>query len=259
MKQDTSSSYNNIEELSKVIGFNPNEPYLAPNKIRYKLGKLDRKLANELTKHIVTIRKSISKTIHLKDQEGKYFWYCQTPEIEKYLHKIDTEFRNDLLTFVGKGIEQINKNSLLMDSLTEEAFYSSRIEGAITTHKRAKELVKRELLPQNKSERMMKNNYFAMDFILKHKNEHFDVNMILELHKIVTQSTLDPDDEKYIGKFRDNNNTCIKNISTNEINYTPPDHKRIKALINDLVNWVTSDEPFVHPVLKASIIHFYLS
>ncbi|MDH4128722.1 MAG: Fic family protein, partial [Spirochaetota bacterium] len=44
-----------------------------------------------------------------------------------------------------------------------------------------------------------------------------------------------------------------------EIIYTPPDHKRIKALINDLVNWVTSDEPFVHPVLKASIIHFYLS
>jgi Fic family protein len=79
---------------------------------------------------------------------------------------------------------------------------------------------------------------------------------ILEMHRIVTDRIVDPD---YNGKFRQRQ-VVIRNSQTGAISYTPPPAAEVPYLIDDLINWINSDETReLHPVLKAGIIHYELS
>jgi len=56
-------------------------------------------------------------------------------------------------------------NNLLINALIEEAISSSQLEGAATTRKVAKEMLRQKREPKNRSERMIVNNYRAMQYI----------------------------------------------------------------------------------------------
>ncbi|MFH0937520.1 MAG: Fic family protein [Candidatus Daviesbacteria bacterium] len=79
---------------------------------------------------------------------------------------------------------------------------------------------------------------------------------ILEIHKLVIEKLLP---EEASGKFR-KRQVVVKNTRTGQISYTPPPAAEIPYLIEDLLNWINSDESDeVHPVLKAGIIHYELA
>ncbi len=242
-----------MNELDRLIE-QQNDPYRTPKEIRFRLAKTSRKLADRITHRIVSYRKKQSKIIPLKDQSGKDFWYFSAPQLEEYLHKIDMEFNGEILDFLGREVQ----SKLLMDDIFDEAYFSSRIEGAITTRQRAKDMIKNKLKPINKSEYMIGNNYYAMDYILNHSSGKLNIGIILELHGIVTQNTLEAEDGQYSGKFREAD-VWINDDITGETIYQPPHHGKIKELMASLIQWVNEDKPFIHPVLEASIIHFYLS
>ncbi len=50
----------------------------------------------------------------------------------------------------------------------EESIASSQMEGAVTTTKKAKEMLRKNIRPKDGSERMIVNNYRAMMFIKDH-------------------------------------------------------------------------------------------
>jgi len=60
------------------------------------------------------------------------------------------------------------------------------------------------------------------------------------------------------GKYRETNDIAVIDILTGEIFYTPPDFKLVPSLIEDLCYFIneTPKEQFMHPIIKASIIHF---
>jgi len=224
--------------------------YLNKIEIGFRLpGELN---LSEIWQEIQRDRKSRREVLDLRDEKGEKFWYVNLKPLQAKLHKIDSHGRDSLYSYIKPDIE----NELLVDSIIEEAWASNIIEGAFTTHKRAQELVRRNLTPKDKNELMMKNNHLAMTYILEHRQSEFNLDLILKIHQMITRGTLD--DPEYAGKFRDDEVFIWD--KTNTVICKPMAAENIEPCLHNLVVWVntTSDEDFIHPVVKASIIHFYL-
>jgi len=224
--------------------------YLNKIEIGFRLpGELN---LSEVWQEIQEERKGRGEVLDLQDEKGNNFWYFNIKPLQFKLHQIDSRGRDSLYSYIKPDIE----NELIFDSIIEEAWASNIIEGAFTTHKRAQELVRRNLTPKDKNELMTKNNHLAMTYILEHRDSEFNIDLILRIHQTITQGTLD--DPEYAGKFRDDE-VFIRD-KTNTVIFKPMAADKIEPCLNNLVTWVNthSDEDFIHPVVKASIIHFYL-
>lgn len=205
----------------------------------------------EVWQEIQKERRSKAEPLTLMDEKGRNFWYVNTKPLQAKLHQIDSRGKDSLYSYIKPEIE----SELVFDSILEEAWASNIIEGAFTTHKRAKELVRRNLTPKDKYELMMKNNHQAMTFIIENLESDFSIDFILNLHHIITQDTLE--DPEYAGKFRDDD-VFIRD-KTNTVIFKPMTAEKIEESFKNLVTWVNtqSDEDFIHPIVKASIIHFF--
>ena len=62
-----------------------------------------------------------------------------------------------------------NRERYLISSLMEEAISSSQMEGAATTRKVAKEMLRKKISPKDKSQQMIFNNYQTIRFITANK------------------------------------------------------------------------------------------
>jgi Fic family protein len=202
--------------------------------------------------HILADRKGRGETLTLLDEQGRNFWYVNTKPLQAKLHHIDSRGKDTLYRNIKREIE----HELILDSIIEEAWASNIIEGAFTTHKRAQELVRRDLTPKDKNDLMMKNNHLAMTYILENREVAFSIDLILQLHRIITQETLD--DPDYCGNFR-NDDVYIWD-KTGTIIFKPMKAEKILPRLNNFIEWVKTDseEDFIHPIIKASIIHFYM-
>jgi Fic family protein len=140
----------------------------------------------------------------------------------------------------------------------EEAIASSQIEGAITTRKKAKEMLRKNINPRNKSEQMIVNNYVSIQKILEWKNEDLTKEKLLELHRMVSNRTLDNDDDE--GKFRDDNEVKVIDAIDGEVVHYPPDFSEMDRLVKELCIFFNSDKKgvFIHPIIKGCIIHFMI-
>ena len=79
----------------------------------------------------------------------------------------------------------------LVNSLMEEAIRSSQLEGATTSRRVAKEMLRTGREPRDRGERMIANNYRALQFVREEMGDRLDLEALLELHRIVTEGTLD--------------------------------------------------------------------
>ncbi len=85
---------------------------------------------------------------------------------------------------------------------------------------------------------------------------NFTIETILEIHKLTTEKILSLQTS---GQFRVRQ-VVIKNTKTGQVSYTPPPAVEVPYLVEDLVNWINSDEGrAVHPIIKAGIIHYELA
>lgn len=235
----------------KLIDQFTSENYYSKEDVGYRLPN-DVPL-NDFWDEMLTYRKHRSIYLPFKDQVGEDFWYLLTPALQKKIYEIDSSGKDSLYRVVKKEIE----SELVKDSLMEEALYSSVIEGAFSTMKRLKELVDEKKLPRDINDQMVLNNYRAMQFIFQEKHKDLSVQFILDLHKIVTEKTLF-EDEAYAGRFRDDW-VYVKDKAGRTI-YTPPAADQISLAMEKLVAWVNdkSEANFIHPIIKASFVHFYL-
>ena len=84
----------------------------------------------------------------------------------------------------------------------EEAIFSSQMEGAATTRKVAKEMLRRQITPKDKSQQMISNNYQTIQFIVAHKDTPLSPELLMHVHRLMTENTM-PNQED-AGRFRQN-------------------------------------------------------
>ena len=156
-------------------------------------------------------------------------------------------------------IDPNNKEQYLVSSLMEEAIYSSQMEGAATTRKVAKEMLKKKMVPKDESQQMIHNNYQTIQFIVSHKNEPLSEELLLQVHRLMTEKTMQhPDDA---GRFRSNNDVVVENGITHETVHTPPPYTEIPQFVDDLCEFFNerNGKQFIHPIIRGIIIHFMIS
>ncbi len=196
----------------------------------------------------------------VKAISGKNFTYMFTKSLYQKLNYIDTNGAGIIKSLSGNPTEA-QASKFIIGSLTEEAIASSQIEGANTTRKVAKEMILSQRAPRNKDEQMIVNNYRAMQKADDWKDLPMSEKILLELQEILTDQTLDNVDEG--GRFRsDKDEIVVHDAVTGEIVHTPPREEEMFVELKRLIEYANTEEQedeFIHPVIKATILHFWLA
>ena len=235
----------NAEAISKI-----NDEYYYWDKVKYHTPK---GIAQEdFWAAVKYLRKSNYKKYSFYTCELSLF---ETNKMQEILHNIDMNFGGVLAS--SSIIPDKNKQYYLLSSIMEEAIASSQMEGASTTRKVAKEMLRKQAKPKDKSQQMILNNYNTIRYLSAHKNQGLTPELLLDIHKQITENTLDnPEDE---GRFRTDDNIHVMNVMTGEIAHEPPSYKLLEDSIIQLCIFINEDKTFIHPIIKAIILHFMIS
>lgn len=189
---------------------------------------------------------------------GKYgITLTLTNQMQRMCHEIDMNWGGSWGTDSIIGDE--NKEQYLVGSLMEEAIYSSQMEGAATTRKVAKEMLRKKMTPKDKSQQMIANNYQTIQFIVSHKDALLTPELLLQIHQLMTEHTMQ--DPQEAGCFRSNNDVVVENGITHETVHIPPTYEEIPNFVEDLCLFFNEkDAPqFIHPIIRGIIIHFMVA
>lgn len=223
--------------------------YYSKEEMGYRLSpntKLD-----QLWPEVLEYRQIKAEFLPFNDQQDQPFWFVLTPQLQETLHHIDSRGKDSLYRVVQKEIQ----DELIEQALIEEALFSSVIEGAFSTLRRARELIVEGKKPRDVSDQMVANNAKIMRYVLEHRNSECSLEMMHTLQGMVTEKTLDRAEDS--GRFRDDL-VYIRNAQ-GEIIYTAPPAETVESSMQALIDWINKphDRAFIHPILMASILHTY--
>jgi Fic family protein len=214
---------------------------------------------------IKLVRQAALKTLPLTDAAGQPFRYALTDMIARLLHEIDLGAGGN----IGMPDPIVNpqtRSQYVMHSLFQEAVTSSQLEGAATTRAAAKEMLRTGRPPRTLGERMILNNYLTMQRIAEWKQRPLDEQLIFEMHRMVTEGTLE--DPTAAGRLRRaDEKITVQDEITGEVFHSPPPAEQLTRRLKKLCNFAKGSiddvgKPhggFVHPVVRAIILHFWLA
>jgi Fic family protein len=152
------------------------------------------------------------------------------------------------------------RDAYLVNSLMEEAITSSQLEGASTERRVAREMLRSGRPPRDHSEQMILNNYKAMHFAREHRVDPLSSDLISALHRVVTHGTLDkPDAAGRPRTAESDEDIAAWDNQDNKILHTPPPANQLALRTAQLCQFANQAEPFIHPVVRSIIVHFWLA
>ena len=175
--------------------------------------------------------------------------------IQRTIHEIDSRIASGFLT--SGGVDDKRRIMLSISSMMEESIASSQLEGASTTTKLAKKLLRSNLQPKDRSQKMILNNYRAMQLIKGRLNEPLTADFIREVHWTVTDGLMDDPDAS--GRFREDDSIAVRDVYEDVTYHIPVSHEMVADMIDSLCEYANDDSEFVHPIIKGIIIHFTIA
>jgi Fic family protein len=202
------------------------------------------------------------RRLRLTEKSGEPFKYSLPDLLLRSLHHVDQRCGGEVAMDEVVTTDRQARNRYLVNSLMEEAIRSSQLEGATTSRSVAKELLRSGREPKDRSERMILNNFRALQFMRDEMRGPLTPASVLELHRIVTDGTLDgpaaagrlqrPGEERVAVFDRDDGRRI----------HTPPRAEELPERLLRLCEFANEDEDserFVHPVIRAILLHFCLA
>ena len=192
--------------------------------------------------------------------DGNPFRFTNIDGVQEMVHRIDQQASGRIQTD-GIVASVGSRDRYLVSSLVEEAITSSLLEGAATTRRVGKELLRTGREPRDTSERMILNNYLALQRAkeLASSGEPLTPDHVLELHGIVTDGTLD--DESEAGRLQQPGDKRVAIYWIDgQLLHRPPPAEQLPARLELLCRFANGDtgEGFLHPVVQAMLIHFWI-
>lgn len=206
-------------------------------------------------------RRSLYRRLPLTDENGRPFSFSMTDQIQRWVHQVDRE-ASGRIELPEHVTNPAIRDRYIVSSLIEESFRSSQLEGASTTRAVAKEMIRTKREPRTISERMIMNNFWAMEWVREHRNDDLTVEMLLELHGIVTKDTLEAPDGG--GRLRRPDEPVqVVDPKDDEVVHIPPRAdllpERIVKLCAFANGGVDDEGAFLHPVARSILVHFWLA
>jgi Fic family protein len=234
-----------------------NREYLYWDKVKY-LALPDGVTAEDAWRALKISRHLSRHSAPFTDQTGRLFGYSLTEELQRCLMVIDQQAGGSIISSTPSIPDHARKRYLI-SNLMEEAIASSQLEGAATTRAKAKDMLRSGRKPVTTAERMISNNYQAILRIKEVLGDALSPSLLLELQTILTDGTCaEPGD---CGRFRtDSDNIVVGTDENEQALYVPPAAGVIQQELERLCAFANTDEgEFVHPVIKAAILHFWLA
>jgi Fic family protein len=206
-------------------------------------------------------RRQLYREIPLSDPQGENFVYAVPDLIFQALHYVDQRCSGEIAMGDVVTADEQARQHYLVNSLMEEAIRSSQLEGATTSRQAAKALLRSGRKPKDRSERMILNNYRALQFMREGIGDTLTPEAVVELQRILTEGTLDnPDaagrlqrpDEERVAVFDRNDHTLL---------HKPPPAEQLPERLEALCRFANEEEDserFIHPVIRAILLHFWI-
>lgn len=202
------------------------------------------------------------RQVPLHGTDGSTFSFAVPDEVARLLHFADQRCSGEIaMSEVATADDQARRH-YLVNSLMEEAIRSSQLEGATTSRRVAKEMLRTGRPPKDRSERMIANNYRALQFMREEIGDQLRPEAVLALQGILTEGTLD--DPSAAGGLQspDDERVAVWDLDDGTLIHKPPPAEelpeRLEAMCN-FANGVDDPERFIHPVIRAIVLHFWLA
>jgi Fic family protein len=200
-------------------------------------------------------RRSTYRALPFVDIGGRPFVLASPDELQRQLSEIDRNLSGrvpipDQLTSTG------SRDRYVVSALIEEAITSSQLEGASTTSKVARDMLRSGRQPRTKHERMIFNNFAAMQIIRNMAQKPLTPEMLYEIHKRLTDGTLD--DEEDAGRLRkDQVHVTVDSMPV----FEPPPAEQLPKRLERFIAFANESTPgfYIHPIVRAVLLHFILA
>lgn len=247
------------DRLTSLLGAGlsnlPEDKYLHWDALRFK--PAPEGLSHEEWWFALKLSRSASmQSLPFQDESGRAFQFGFPPYVLRMLHMVDRD-ASGRIELPEVVTNPQTRDRFLVRSLIEEAITSSQLEGAATTRKDAKEMLRQGRKPRTRGEQMIMNNYRAMELIRESYDTPLTTEFILELHRTLTHDTLD--DATAAGRWRrsDEGVSVVDQRDNTEL-HVPPPADQLPSRIERLLTFANGgdDGPFIHPVIRSILIHF---
>lgn len=207
-------------------------------------------------------RQPLLRALPLTDAASEAFSYGIPDLVARGLHYIDQRCSGEIAMPEVVTADDQARRHYLVNSLMEEAIRSSQLEGATTTRRVAKELLRSGREPKDRSELMILNNYRALQYMRDEMDETLTPGAVLELQRILSDGTLDDPDAAGRLQRPDEVRVSVVDPKTGEVIHTPPPADQLPSRLRamcDFANEGEAPDRFLHPVVRAILLHFWLA
>lgn len=202
-----------------------------------------------------TGRRQRARELPLKQKDGGPFTYVLTDRI--------LEACEDIARRAGGQIELSEstldlgrRDTYIFQSLVEESITSSQLEGASTSRRVAKEMLETRREPRDRSERMILNNFEAMEFMRTLRDKNVTPELVLEIHRVVTDGVLD--DPQDAGRLEQPGGERVSIYGhDDQVLHRPPRAEELPERLQALCDFANGQHAaYLSPVVRAVVIHF---
>ncbi|HSZ14589.1 MAG TPA: Fic family protein [Solirubrobacteraceae bacterium] len=199
----------------------------------------------------------------LRDPAGHSFTYGTPPQVQRLLHYVDRHCSGEIAMPEVVTSDEHARHHYLVNSVMEEAIRSSQLEGATTSRRVAKDLLRSGRPPRDRSELMIVNNYRALELMRERMGDELSPELVMTLQRILTEGTLD--DPTAAGRLQspDEERVVVLDTSTGETIHVPPPASELPARLEAMcafANRADNDAgAFLHPVIRGILLHFWLA
>lgn len=193
----------------------------------------------------------------IRNTDGTRFTFKKVNFLEELLHNLDLSLGG---SFLGADLSKDEKKIFLQNGIAEEAISSSQIEGALTSSKVARDMIAKWRKPMTKDEKMILNNYRAMNYIKDElTRESLTKEHLIGLQSMLTDGTLENPLE--VGRLRtDEDLIVVQDGITGEVYHNPPPEDELIKELDNFIQYANDEDEwgFTHPFIKAVILHFWI-
>lgn len=204
-------------------------------------------------------RRQLRRTLPLTTATGEPFTFAMVDPVQEMLHKIDQQAAGRI-SIADEITHPETRDRYIFSSLVEESITSSQLEGASTSRRVAADMIRSGRKPKDKSEQMIYNNFLANRNVRTFTNRPLAPADVLELHRILTQKTLDDPDAAGRLQTPDEERVVVVDKRSNTILHTPPPATQLAKRLKTMCQFANGDKKgaFLHPVIRAIVLHFWI-
>lgn len=234
------------------------DEYLSWDKLRYKTPP-DGLTHEEWWLQTRWARRSIQRSIpSLLDKAGAPFNYTLPDSVLRLSDEI-TRAASGQISISEQVTNTATRNRYIISSLIEEAITSSQLEGAATSRRVAKDMIRSGRAPANRSEQMIFNNYEAMRRIVELKDMPMTPELVCEIHRIVSEGTLDNPGAAGVIQDDDDDRIAVWG-DADQLLHRPPPVSELPERLQRLCDFANGSDStgYIPPVLRSITVHFMM-